>query len=50
MIWIDKFTEYLEKTHGNLTLKYEENKVYPLNRPDKEINAFLHFIERMEFR
>ena len=40
IIWIDKFTEYLEKTYRNLALKYEKNKVYPLNRPDKDIGIF----------
>jgi hypothetical protein len=40
IIWIDKFTEYLEKNHSNLALNYEENKSYPLNRSDKDIKAF----------
>ena len=40
IIWINKFTEYLEENHSNLALKYEENKIYPLNRPSKNIKAF----------
>lgn len=41
IVWINKFTEYLEEYHKDLVLDYMENSCnYPLCRTDKNINTY----------